>query len=475
MFRSPKQTEVTPRKSDDVVRDSSVADAITPETRLGVDCESRLPKMRHITVKGPKRMATSPLKVPDEFSPSPLSDSDVRGIKEDLLAQDNIFTSFCISSKETVAKKKELEQIIAVYRNAVDLLLMAYMNVKSERETTLNIWRMMGAGGAGSGGDLRECMKGSCEMMKESLRDAVASIGDQIRDSVRDGLAAAAGAVHVGSVGGGRSYSSVVSARVEQHGVSIPAGLTARGKRLETIEIVPDKDKEAEFVDAAATMRAVRSAVDPSETGVKVDRLIKGRNKSVRVVAAPSELDKLKPMLDNLGMNVRQFGRLNPRLIIRDVPTDMDREAFVSCLISQNLRGLAVEDIKVIYRFSANGRKASSIVVEVSPEIRKRLMEQGRVYIGWASCYVSDHLRVTQCFRCLRFGHIAKDCSADKDTCGHCRGEHETRSCRNRKSVPTCHNCSVAKLSTVDHSALDAGRCPIIQRRLREREHRINY
>ncbi|EFN65037.1 hypothetical protein EAG_01181, partial [Camponotus floridanus] len=45
-------------------------------------------------------------------------------------------------------------------------------------------------------------------------------------------------------------------------------------------------------------------------------------------------------------------------------------------------------------------------------DLRIRILNQARIYLGWSSCRVADHVQILQCYRCLSFGHIAKDCRA---------------------------------------------------------------
>ncbi|KAL5270078.1 hypothetical protein ACHWQZ_G003537 [Mnemiopsis leidyi] len=48
--------------------------------------------------------------------------------------------------------------------------------------------------------------------------------------------------------------------------------------------------------------------------------------------------------------------------------------------------------------------------VEVSPVIRKYLIEQGWIYIGETRCKVMDRIDQKQCFKCQRVGHVASQC-----------------------------------------------------------------
>lgn len=167
--------------------------------------------------------------------------------------------------------------------------------------------------------------------------------------------------------------------------------------------------------------------------------ILKGPNKAVRIVAQPSEIEKIKPALKDTGLRIRQFERINPKLVVRDIPSAVEKSQVVEAIVSQNMEGVDAEELKLVYWLPARDRRGAMAILEVSPAVRRGLLSQGRVYVGWSPCRVSDHLRITQCYKCLRFGHIAKSCRAEGDT-GYCTERHESRACPNRANAPKCHN-----------------------------------
>ncbi|KAL7288049.1 hypothetical protein TKK_0017842 [Trichogramma kaykai] len=57
-------------------------------------------------------------------------------------------------------------------------------------------------------------------------------------------------------------------------------------------------------------------------------------------------------------------------------------------------------------------------------------IQRKRLSIEWESCRIEDYIRVTQCFKCLDFNHIARVCNADHDPlCARCGEPHEGK-CR---------------------------------------------
>ncbi|KMQ90176.1 reverse transcriptase [Lasius niger] len=423
------------------------------EFRLRVCSEGSALHGQDAAQRRAKRLATSPPHDPIdlELDPPPLSDAGLRGIKDELSAHDITFASINATSKESVNRKKELEEVIAAYRRAVDDLMMAYIKIKTERDTTAKIWKMMRSTSRGdSGSDLGIEIAGAVqestgaairgmlgewharesERTKALVTEMTASMSGQFEGCVRRAVETLASFREAPSVPqiAGRSYAGAVRASGAVAGPQLPSGRRELRdqSRLETIEVVPGENMSKNLPDSEATCRAVLTSIKPSEAGIKVDRVIKGRNKTVRIVADQDEISRLRPMLDNLGMEVKRVDKLNPRLRIRDIPVGTDKSLFVKDLIKQNLDGASEEDIRLVYWSPAKGRMGPAAVIEVSPDIRIRLLNQGRVYLGWSSCRVADHLRVLQCFKCLGFGHTANNCQAGSDTCGHCDNVHNS-------------------------------------------------
>lgn len=71
-------------------------------------------------------------------------------------------------------------------------------------------------------------------------------------------------------------------------------------------------------------------------------------------------------------------------------------------------------------------------LVSLPQEASRRLVSAGRLRIGMVSCRVRIAATKLRCFRCLTFGHTAKECSGPDRTecCRHC-GEtgHKAASC----------------------------------------------
>lgn len=144
---------------------------------------------------------------------------------------------------------------------------------------------------------------------------------------------------------------------------------------------------------------------------------------------------------------------------------------------------LRPDDIKFRFRRHNRNDALCNVVLEVSPDVRLRMLEAGRVNIGHQRVRVQDFSPFVQCFRCLQFGHVQAKCSADSSRCSHCAGRnHNVRDCVHLKDASKlrCYNCVQHNLKSgrpVDeqHAATSAKDCPRIRTMIDRISGRTDY
>lgn len=112
------------------------------------------------------------------------------------------------------------------------------------------------------------------------------------------------------------------------------------------------------------------------------------------------------------------------------------------------------------------------IITEVNAETREKLLEIGKVKIGWKIC--KDYIRILRCFKCCGYYHFAKDCIKN-ETCGNCAGQHLTKECRNQEKK--CVNCDKIKNFKIknlnaNHLAYDSN-CSYYKKKLEKQKSKI--
>lgn len=100
-------------------------------------------------------------------------------------------------------------------------------------------------------------------------------------------------------------------------------------------------------------------------------------------------------------------------------------------------------------------------VVSLPASIANKALAAGKVRIGWVNCRLRGKPDLKRCYRCLGYGHHAKDCKSE-DRSEHCYrcGEkgHKAKDC---SSEPECMLCKGSGHSA-KHST-GSIRCPAFQ------------
>ena len=92
---------------------------------------------------------------------------------------------------------------------------------------------------------------------------------------------------------------------------------------------------------------------------------------------------------------------------------------------------------------SARSKTRSSLILELADVwAANTLIDKGfLVGLQFHTCNTFHQaLRLTQCFHCQQYGHVAKQCKA-RVCCGHCAGAHDTKACK----VEQRQKCAVCR------------------------------
>lgn len=181
--------------------------------------------------------------------------------------------------------------------------------------------------------------------------------------------------------------------------------------------------------------------------------------------------------------SVDEQKKFNPRLIIYGVDKSLSCDDLLVediLLHNDNLKDLPdAKNIKIVTKI--NRKFSQNIVIEVSAAVRNVINSMGYLFVGWQKCTVADHLLVTRCYNCMRYGHLKKDCKKSTPTCPSCGDEHEEKDCRHseEKKCVNCHDFNFRNKNTenvpVNHTANDYKLCSYYQYQLTLLKNKINY
>ncbi|XP_059054681.1 E3 ubiquitin-protein ligase BRE1A-like [Achroia grisella] len=259
------------------------------------------------------------------------------------------------------------------------------------------------------------------------------------------------------------------------HATYAEATATGKGRRTEERKtlhsvVVASKDEED---SAEVVLEKIRETVDAKEGWVRVERVRKAKDRKV-IVGCAGEADKAK-IRERLrsagkGLVVEDVKNRDPLLVLRDVLKVHSDADVLKALRNQNgavFRGLGKEEdrVAVKYRKRARNQHTTHIVLEVSPAVWKRALEEDRLRIDLQRVRVDDQSPLVQCTRCLAYGHSKRFCKEHADLCSYCGGLHQKNECPDWRAgaTPSCINCHRSKAEDTGHTAFN-DECPVRRR-----------
>jgi hypothetical protein len=210
--------------------------------------------------------------------------------------------------------------------------------------------------------------------------------------------------------------------------------------------------------------------IKPQKQKLKIDTVREIRNNEGLLISTRDKdtMTKLVKQIEEKDMNVKVEIRKGflPKIIIYDLERWRTEEEIIEDIRIQNTdleKAEFEKRFKVRFKLGNKNSPRVHFVCEVSPSIKAQFENIGRVYVGFTSCRVREYTNVTKCYKCQRFGHIAKYCREDKLVCGKCGDVgHLFKECKKEES--RCVNCLRDKRKA-DHRT-GSSACPAFQRAL---------
>ncbi|XP_015436990.1 PREDICTED: uncharacterized protein LOC107192286 [Dufourea novaeangliae] len=188
---------------------------------------------------------------------------------------------------------------------------------------------------------------------------------------------------------------------------------------------------------------------------------VKGNNK---------EAERFKATVNKRvgGVRATTIGRAGPKKVlhIKDLDKNTTEEDVKEAIIKE-LPETYREEITIKALRPAYGDR-QNVTVIITEEKATKLLNRGRIAIGWSECRVIEREEIVRCFRCWGYNHRAKDCKG-QDMSGACRKctikGHNADNC---KGLTRCALCET------DGHTTGSTRCPEYRRAFKEnRQKRI--
>jgi hypothetical protein len=262
-----------------------------------------------------------------------------------------------------------------------------------------------------------------------------------------------------------------------------PATYAEKLKFARNDPVVVIKPKNGEKT-GKQTRDDVQKRIDPSVIPIKEMRNISQGSVVLECKSAEST-DMVRQEVEvKLGNDyeVSVVGCRNPEIKVIGLWEKPSEENNENCVVEkirrQNDFIAADATIEKIRIEEAKIRRGSfNIILRVDPGTYNKVMEIGKINVGWSRCRVVENIRVLRCFKCAEYGHKVQDCK-NAEVCNKCAGPHNTKDCQS--TVSKCINCERAKTRlgltniSTDHPVW-SNKCQVYERILSKKKKTINY
>ncbi|XP_023244132.1 uncharacterized protein LOC111642063 [Centruroides sculpturatus] len=231
------------------------------------------------------------------------------------------------------------------------------------------------------------------------------------------------------------------------------------------------------------TKRNLTNNVQPDKLGIGIRRIRKIRNGGLAIdLSHKNEVGYFKENVEQVpGLVSRLPKKRLPLIKIASVPKGINKDDLILDIFEQNVYLLETftdrtfaEHATIRFPLKEKNENYLSWILEVSPQVREKLVKAGKIHLLWSTCQVFDFFPITQCYRCLSFGHIAKNCTSTDNVCSHCNENHLYKNCQNKHNSPKCANCLRENRAHNCHNTMDKT-CPVYLKEKTKFQQRINY
>lgn len=148
-----------------------------------------------------------------------------------------------------------------------------------------------------------------------------------------------------------------------------------------------------------------------------------------------------------------------PRIKIEGIPQAWDaakvKEVMMGMMHGYKVTQTVTPEILPLFKTGRRNAMTTQWILAVDTQTRKTLVDMRTIRHSILQFLVTDYLDQPRCYKCQRFGHLARGCPSEKPICKWCAGSGHTESeCKNKSSSPICNNCKIARRRS-DHPASD--------------------
>lgn len=211
--------------------------------------------------------------------------------------------------------------------------------------------------------------------------------------------------------------------------------------------------------------------LDPVQDNITLSNVQSARNGSLIISCDDEVSSKFSDLAqEKLGdkYEVKKLTALNPRVKIVGISDKFEENVLLNYIKQQN-KSLFSENSQcqlVTFQPLRKNNRIYQAILQVDITTYNKLMECGKVFVGYSYCSIYDAIDLRRCFKCCGFHHIANHCSKTTPTCPKCSDGHTIKECTS--NVLKCTLCAHYKNASkdnieVDHVAWDREKCVVFK------------
>lgn len=247
----------------------------------------------------------------------------------------------------------------------------------------------------------------------------------------------------------------------------------------EVKKLVPLVVKPKEKQGLEKTKKDLNNKVDP--VNFKVTN-VENRKNGVIVIQSENmeEREKIKTAIVNemsANYEIKIPKEVNYQVLITDMTLKYTEDDMKNKLKRQNIIMENSEiEIKAIFETKRYNKTIYNARINIDCETYVKVIEAGRINVGWERCRVYDGTRVTQCFKCYGYNHRSSECR-NSEICYKCHGQHKSSECQ-QEIIKKCINCvranNVLKLNLNEEHYTNDRNCPVYENKMKMKKQRMD-
>lgn len=251
----------------------------------------------------------------------------------------------------------------------------------------------------------------------------------------------------------------------------------SRTKSKEHVLLIYPKDENAQ---SEHTEKEIINKLNPTKLKIGVKRMKRINKGGVLIqTSTEHEMEKLKIELVDSKLDtdftIASPKKFNPSIIVFDVEDSYKGEELAEVIAAQN-DGLEVSDLDVKFPIRSRKQGYNNWVIQMLPDAFATLSRRDKINLKWRRYTFKEHFRITQCYKCAEYGHLARNCK-NAQICRNCsNSDHLLDNCSQEVFCINCHSANQKfNLNLDNYHSPYSRNCPQYQRLVNRLSKRTNY